>query len=219
MKNLFLALCTLFFFACSHTPKSSSESISSEEAQNWLKQFCSAGPRDLAGELVVKSNTREFKGQFPASIRVEKTKAFQLEVTNILGGTMLQLLSHGSALEVKVPSKPKLNQSGVTHYLGLELEVLRALLQGDLPCPSHQNKVRVQGNQVQLLTEMWKWGFERAAPAQSEVPVRVVLTATHNPNYQIDVKIEEWDLSQGFARKVSIVSPEGEIKWTWRNRH
>jgi hypothetical protein len=35
---------------------------------------------------------------------------------------------------------------------------------------------------------------------------------------RIELRIESWDRKKGFARKVKIHAPEGDLKWTWRSR-
>ena len=209
--------------ACSSAPKVSSRTVSESEAKIWFQKYCSKGIRDFTGDLVVKSNTAQFKGQFPAGIHVDQKGDFKLEVTNILGGTILLISSHDRAMNIEVPSKPHLNQIGTTHYLGLDVPVLTELLLGDLPCPIESERVgvRVQGNQMILMTTLWKWSFEKSDEVSGGVPIRVLLTPVNEKSAsasQIELKVEDWDRHANYAHKVSVTSPEGELKWTWRSR-
>ena len=214
--RIFSFISITHFFACSSTPKVSTASVSEAEAKAWFQQYCSKGMRDLGGNLVIKANTKEFKGQFPASVHIEKSGAFQLEVTNIIGGTLLRLTSDSKNLEILVPSKPEYNQKGVTHYLGIELPILTALLLGDIPCPKGNGQ-----NRMIFQTATWKWSFQKSDLVSGGIPVEITLTAKDKSGLpiQIELKVDEWNSSQNFAKKVTVTSPEGELKWTWRSRN
>jgi hypothetical protein len=171
----------------------------------------------------MKANTLEFKGQYPASIHFEKTGDFGLEVTNIIGGTLVRLKGDQKALSIEVPTKPKFNRKDVTHYLGLEMGILAQLLYGDLPCPlpEKRKELSVQGPSMVIETEQWRWVYDHASAEQNEVPVRLRLFPTgadSTGKVQIEMNIESWDYPESYARKVSVKSPEGELKWTWRSR-
>ena len=214
--------------ACSTVPRIDENSISSADAQKWMTQYCSSlnpaalSERELSGELVMKSSTKEFKGQFPATIHYEKSGKFVMEATNILGGTVLRLDGDAQAMNISVPSKPQFNRSGITQYLGLELPVLIQLLHGDLPCPSGKNGervVRVEKNAILSESALWKWRFERAGVADHFVPVLLSLTSKNQAApIEIRMTIDDWDRDQNYAKKVKVKSPEGELKWTWRGR-
>ena len=204
--------------ACSSTPKTSTETLTNSQAKAWFQQYCSKGPRAINGDLVVKSNTKEFKGQFPAGIHVEPDGSFKMEVTNIIVGTQLLISGHGGTMDIQVPPKPQYSRSGVTNYMGIPIPVLAQLLLGDLPCPpeNERTKVEAQGSRMVIQTQSWKWSFEKAEAGAGGVPVRLFLT---NNQKQIDLTIEDWDTDKNFADKVSVKSPEGESKWTWRSRN
>ena len=61
-------------------PKSSLEKISQKEAESFLSEYCSKYSlkadldQELFGEILVRSSTKEFKGQYPASIHFSKDK-------------------------------------------------------------------------------------------------------------------------------------------------
>jgi len=171
---------------------------------------------------VVRANTQEFKGQYPANLRFEQSGGFVLEVTHILGGTILRLTSDGHEMETVVPPKPRFNRKHITHYLGLDLPILSELLLGDLPCPDDWKTggVRVMGNQMQIMTNQWRWNFEKSDEASGSVPVKIVLepVGMTDPKLRIELQIEEWDQVAHYAKKVSVKGPEGDLKWTWRNR-
>ena len=212
--------------ACATAPKLDSSRLSLSEASVWLERYCSKGPRDLTGTLVVQANTREFKGQHPASLRFDPQGSFTLEVTHILGGTLLRLAGDGNSLEVEAPSKPKVNRKGVTHYMGIEVSLLRALLMGDLPCPEEWKTAapKIDGPGVQILSEPWIWNYTRALAsgenASERVPFGLDLIPARgaNPKSKIELRFEEWDAKRNFAKKVKIHTEEGDLKWVWRGR-
>ena len=222
----FLFLFVLFLNACATAPKLDSSQLSTADALGWLEHYCSKGPRELTGTLVVHANTREFKGQHPASLRFDSQGAFTLEVTHILGGTLLRLTSDGKALQIEAPSKPGVNRKGVTHYMGIEVPLLRALLMGDLPCPEEWKKTspKVEGPAVQVLSQPWIWNYTRAmgsgAVAATHVPfgLDLIPAGKADPKSKIELRFEEWDSDKNFAKKVRIHTEEGDLKWVWRGR-
>jgi hypothetical protein len=220
----------VFAISCSSAPKRASDSISLSQAKEWLGRYCSKGPRDLSGSLVFQANTPELKGQHPGSIRMEKSGAFVLESTHILGGTLLRLTSDGKTFDLMVPSKPAANRSGMTRYLGLDLSILQGLLSGDLPCPSawKSAEIEVSGPEIRISTRSWIWVFSRAEGRGSDsVPERddripfgidLIPVERGNGRSKIELRIDSWDRSRSYAKKVRIHSSEGDLKWTWRHR-
>ncbi len=211
-------------FSCATAPKPASDRLTEVQAKSWLARYCSAGPRELSGSLVLQANTREFKGQHPASVHFEPSGRFTLEVTHILGGTLLRLSSDGiSGLDSEIPSRPKLNRKGVKTYMGLEMPVLRDLLQGDLPCPKAWKAARIElnGPEIRISSGPWRWTFFGAIEKDQRIPYRITLSSGEvmDPNRDIDLKIEEWDEARHFAKKVRIHTSEGDLKWIWRDRN
>ena len=221
-RKLPVLVLTIALAACSSAPPISQTTVSDRDARAWFGQYCSKGLHSLSGELVIKSSTREFQGQFPASIRFEQSGSFVLEVTSLIGGTLMRLSSDGSSMQTEVPSKPRYSRKGITHYLGLDLPILTELLLGDLPCPKEakQSAVRAEGNRMVMLTPSWRWNFEKAEAAAGGVPVRITLLpiGISDPKLKIELFIDEWDQEHNFAKKVTVKSPEGELHWTWRKR-
>ena len=104
LNNVLVFGVVVFLTACSSTPKSSQEKISQEEATAFLKKYCSTYSskssldQELIGDIVVRSSTKEFKGQYPASVHFSKDKSFTMEVTNLIGGTIAILKGDPSAV-------------------------------------------------------------------------------------------------------------------------
>ena len=226
MKLTSSKIVTAFFLvylsSCGSTPKVSQSSVTEAQAKEWFQTYCSKGVHAENGEVVLRANTKEFKGQFPGNIRFEPNGGFTLEVTSLIGGTILRLTSDGNEMATVVPSKPRQNREHITHYLGLDLPILSELLVGDLPCPSswRTGGVRATGNQMQIITANWRWNFEKADATSGSVPVRILLEpiAQNDPKNKIELLIEDWDQAGHYVKKVSLKSPEGDLKWTWRNR-
>ncbi len=214
-----LASFVLFFIflnGCSSTPKLSDRAVSFPETQAWLKQYCAKNVTDKAvqGEMVLRANTQEFKGQFPASIRVEPDGKFVLEVTNIIGGTLAQISGDPNVLQVKSNSKPKYNRQGVEYYMGIPAKTLVQLIRGDLPCPDEadRKKVLAEGSSMVIDTGTQKWAFKRIQTVDGELPGKIRIEPQ-----KIDLTIDEWDREQNFARKVSIKTEAGSLKWFWKS--
>jgi hypothetical protein len=207
--------------ACAGTPKVSLDRVSEDQAKIWLERNCSVSSKSLTGELVLKSDSVDFKGQFPAQVRFERDGTYVLEVTHLLGGTWVRLSSDSKTFSLEFPSKPARNRNGMTHYLGLEIPILSQLLQGDLPCPPEVRKgrFRVSGHVIEVDSGGWTWTFLKGEPPE-EVPVRVILA----PRVQmsgagkVELEIVSWNTEERFAEKVILRSPEGMLKWIWKNR-
>ena len=212
----------LLLSSCSTVSKVNQVKVNEDQAKKWFEQYCSKGVRAQSGRVVITSNSRDFKGQFPAELRFQKTGSFVLEATALLGGTLMRLSSDGRELQVVIPSKPELNRSHITHYMGLDLPSLSLLLMGDLPCPKEWRSggLRVEGTRMQILTSEWKWSFEKSDLVSGEIPIRVVLDSakTDTETYSIELQIQDWNKDEHYAKKVSIKSPDGVFRWTWRNR-
>ncbi len=224
MSNKITAFLFLSCFAaaCATAPKPDDSVLSSSEARTWLERYCSRGARAISGNLIVRANTREFKGQHPASVRFEPNGSFVLEVTHLLGGTLLRLKGEGETFDIEAPSKPEANRKGVSRYLGIEVPVLGGLLLGDLPCPAGWRDAtpRIDGAKILLESGPWRWSYSRALDHAERIPYAIELTprGLPDPESRIELSIDDWDREAGFARKVRVRTGEGELKWTWRNR-
>ena len=83
LASLFLFTFPFAIASCTSSPKASQVKVTENQAKNWFEQYCSKGLRNENGDMVVHSNTKEFKGQYPANLRFDASGGFTLEVTNI----------------------------------------------------------------------------------------------------------------------------------------
>ena len=203
--------------ACASAPKMNQDSVSTEIARQWLKANCSFGFREVSGEVLIKANTKEFKGRYPATLRVEASGKFILEVTNILGGTMAQIQSDGVSMDVLVPSKPNQTRKGIKQYLGLDRETLAQFLLGDLPCAKEWNRNGMGSSDGKIVVQAppLTWTYTRAVKEDGEKPVQLLLRSSAS---QVILTVEEWDAQAKFAKKARIQGPDGDLEWTWRSR-
>ncbi len=212
---------SLLMGACAGTPPVSLDRISADQAKVWLGRYCSDRGGSLTGQLVVKSDSSDFRGQFLAQVRFEQGGAFVLEVTHLLGGTWARLTSDSKTFNLEFPSKPGRNRTGLTHYLGLEVPLLSRLLHGDLPCPSEalRGEFRVSGHVIEVDSGDWVWTFLKGE-APGEVPVRVILSPRVQSSGagKVELEIVSWNTEGRYAEKVVLRGPEGMLKWIWKNR-
>ncbi len=217
LLDLLAALSMGFVGSCSTAPKLAQDTLTAQTAEKWLNQYCSPEIHEsaIAGQMIVRADTQEFKGQFPASVALDKSGQFVLEVTNILGGTVGQISGNSDGLSVQSTSKPKYNRTGIQFYMGIPAQVLVQLIRGELPCPSPGNwrKVTAQGAIVSLDTGVQSWTFERVQSEGRNVPGKVSI----DPQ-KIQLTVEEWDLNQNYAKKVRVVTEAGTLRWTWKSR-
>jgi hypothetical protein len=225
LQKIALALIPLFFVACSSAPQVSTRAFTEKEASAWLQQYCSKLPEQrmahtpsvLGGELVLRASTKEISGVYPVTIRFTSAQEFTFELTSVLGGTLARMHGLGDNLDLVIPPKPRLNRHHIQTYMGLPVPVLMQLFHGDMPCPDlvdGKRAIVVSKGEIVLESSQWRWAFERAENGE---PALVKLTSISG-NVQITFSIEDWDHSSGYAKKVELISPEGKLKWTWRNR-
>jgi hypothetical protein len=221
LKNISVFGVVLFLTACSSTPKSSQEKISQEEATAFLKKYCSiysaksSLDQELTGDIVVRSSTKEFKGQYPASVHFSKDKSFTMEVTNLIGGTIAILKGEPSSIEVFSSGRPQYNRKGIKQYMGLSIPLFAKLLHGDLPCPD-SSEVKVSGNEILITDAGMEWRIEKSDRDSGAVPVRV--RVLEKGKTKIELLVEKWNIEQSYAEKVKVHTSEGDLKWTWRSR-
>jgi hypothetical protein len=206
----------LVFCACSTTPMVSHESLTVSQAKAFLDLHCSKSLSGIRGELLVRSSTREFKGQYPASILFSDDGSFVLEVTHLLGGTLAMLKGNANSVDVVSSLKPKYNQKGIHQYMGLQVRLLAQLLHGDLPCPARTD-VQVDGALVLIQDGLLQWQMELAGQGAEKVPYRIKIL--DGSELKMELVIERWNQEKAYAEKVKVVTPEGDLKWTWRSRN
>ncbi len=208
--------------ACSTTPKSSQENISQKEAESFLKKYCSTFNyqktlnQELVGDILVRSSTKEFKGQYPASIYFSKDKNFSLEITNLIGGTIAIIKGDATEMELLSPSRPQYNRKGIKQYMGLSIPLFAKLLHGDLPCPD-SSAINVDGAEIIIQDSGLEWRIERSDQASGAVPVRVRIF--DRTIVKVEMLVENWNVSESYAEKVKVRTSEGDLKWSWRSRN
>lgn len=220
-QTLFAIVIVALLSSCASTPKSSQEKISKQEAEAFLKKYCSkivpkkALEQEMTGDILVRSSTKEFKGQYPASIHYSKDQDFSLEITNLLGGTVAILKGGPTEMEVFSPSHPKYNRKGIKQYMGLSIPLLSKLIHGDLPCPD-STSVKVEGTEILVPDSGMEWRIERSDTASGSVPVRMRIF--EEAKVKVELVIEDWDVEENYAKKVKVSTSEGDLKWNWRSR-
>lgn len=205
-----------FFCACSTTPIISKEVRTVSQARHFLELHCSKPLKTIRGDLLVRSSTREFKGQYPATILFSDDGSYTLEVTHLLGGTVAMLRGNAEAIEIVSTVKPKYNQKGIRQYMGLPVRLLAQLLHGDLPCPDLAD-VRVDGAHILIQDGRLLWRMELAEQDGGVVPYRIRIQ--DGTELKTELLIERWNQEKAYAEKVKVVTPEGDLKWTWRSRN
>ena len=221
LKPVLFAAIVSILASCSTAPKASDKTITESEAREFLSKRCSlvgsgsAALKGLSGEILMRSSTREFKGQYPASIHFSNKGEFVLEVTNVIGGTVAMLKGNSESIEIISPSRPRFNRKSVKSYMGLPVKLLLQLLHGDLPCPDLTD-VRSEGSRILVSDGHFRWEFERTDESSGVVPYRV--RVLEGAGQKVEMLIDRWNQGESYAEKVKVTTPEGDLKWTWRSR-
>lgn len=226
--------------SCATAPKLSETKFSRESSLQWLNEYCAyslvPNEKSIEGSLALKAQTPEFKGQHPASIRVNTNGSFFMEVTHILGGTIAQISGDDQFLRAHFPGREKYDQEKVTDYLGVPARIITQLFSGNLPCPTrarNQNDfiVTSEPGGVLLSTELGDWYYRRSKQEHGgkvqEVPESLwIYSGKRRDNLQkpwVVLTIAEWDFQNKYIKKATLRSQladglQRELKWTWKNR-
>lgn len=113
-------------------------------ARDELLARCAAPIEAVRGQLWIQAKTQEIQGQFPATVSIEKSGDFVLEITNLLGGTQARLVGRGGKLNLVVVAKPALSRPEIAEYLGLNAEQWARSLSTGLWCGSFEASSNIE---------------------------------------------------------------------------
>lgn len=170
----------------------------------------------------MRLDSKEAKGQFPASVDAAAPDQVTLEVTNLLGSREALIQVHRGSYSVDMP-----NQSGGTarraegsgSWGGIPLQWASELFLGRIPCPSQKHskslKLEVTPGGELIATsgaERFVYHFRRwAGHAWAETLQWKKGAST------VDFKFDEPDDKSGSPRKWEAKSPRGVVKVRWRD--
>lgn len=129
--------------ACAHRPQTP---LSDEQSLRLLKKICatSGSAAGVDGEIWLKVQSDELRGQFPAAFRARRGAETELEITNLIGGVEARVKVKDGVLFVQHKGQGEFLMRARESWAGLPVKWLETLLLGDVPCPKLDENVVVQ---------------------------------------------------------------------------
>jgi hypothetical protein len=209
MKKIgFAVLGALLIGACAHRPvlKSDAESLQT------LKKICTATApaAGVDGEVWMKVQSAELKGQFPAMFRARRNGRTDLEITNLIGGVEARVRVEKGALWVQEKGKGDYQLRAREAWAGFPVKWFEALLLGDLPCPDFE----MGDLSVQALGE--EQGV-RAEQGEFVMEYRTGSTMRADMVESLRDPVRKYELTLG--QKFWVLKSEtSTLKLIWKNR-
>lgn len=115
MRSILTFIGLIFISSCSH--QSVLKSYDELEA---LKIVCSIGTKvkSLDGDVMMKIDSKEAKGQFPAFVKMPSADHLQVEVSNFIGQTEVLIDVNQERYSVRFPRKSAQDTAGTKSWGG-----------------------------------------------------------------------------------------------------
>lgn len=202
---------------CAHAPAGKGA-----DSHTLFKNACGLGQANQAvkGTVWMKLDSRDAKGQFPASVDAVSPDRVTLEVTNLLGSREALIQVDRGSYTVDVPSRGKQaghHAVGVGSWGGIPLRWASELFLGRIPCPAENTVDRIEttsdGDLVaETKTDKFTYHFRQwAGHAWAE--------SLHwdGQGTQVDFKFDDPEDKTGSPRKWEAKSARGEVKLRWKD--
>ncbi len=184
-----------------------------------LGEVCKTGSqtKKVKGTAWLKIKSRDKSGQFPASVSVKSPDWLQLEVTNLLGAREGLITLEKNELKIEslhsTQDKPK-------NWSGIPLEWAIPLFLGQYPCPkySQNSELKLTLAENGELSVLWKKQkfLYRFKNLYNDPWVESM-------DWEGDLETTQFffdrpDEHTGAPKKWEIRSPQGEVKFRWKDR-
>lgn len=229
MKQIsyFLFLMTMTGIGCATTqPKP--EILKSP--QQVYQDVCTIGNKlqSAQGSVLIKTNSKEVTGQFPATVSAQTPQQLRLEVTNFLGGTEAIINVLGDHYEV-VGKKGGASQreTGYGTWGGIPLRWASDLFLGKIPCPSmtktSQLSLNGEGQLVIVIPgstvmETQKYIYSLKDESGRLWPTALRWEKMTTPVLFVEFKFDDPEKETGSPQRWEANSSRGTVKVKWRDR-
>jgi hypothetical protein len=187
---------------------------------------CRPGQKNQAvkGSIWMKLNSKDAKGQFPASVDAAAPDQVTLEVTNLIGGREALIKVRQGKYSVEVPDRAGgigRRAEGLGSWGGIPLRWASELFLGRIPCPSASTKapklqVTDSGDLiVQAGAERFIYHFRQWAGRAW--PESLHWESKGYPATSVDFKFDDPEDKTGSPKKWEAKSTRGEVKVRWRD--
>jgi hypothetical protein len=216
VRSLFLCLALLFAFTlgCAHAPR-----LSERDARALFEEICRAPvfASEVSGEVWITAQTPDAHGSFPAVVRtaLSPARTLNLEVTNLLGGTVARVQLDEEGL--RVFQKGRMRESARETYAGIPLRFGVDLFLGRRPCPQGiEPRLRIEGERLfaDLSGESFEYGFRSYGKAHWVDSVAWVRGAN-----RVEFVFDRPEDPSGAPLEWLTKSSQGEVRVRWKRRN
>jgi hypothetical protein len=220
-----LALGLISFSGCATHP----EVKVKESPEALLGYACRPGMtvESIQGNAMMKANSKDGSGQFPASIKAQAPDQLRLEATNLLGSTQAVITVQGRNYQIEVPSPQgmKKREQGKDSWGGIPLRWAPDLFLGRIPCAEADAEIKALDNgDLQVLVkggsfkdpETFTYHFREWEGHPWPESLRWERKGTFATS--VDFKFDHPDEKTSSPLKWEAKSPQGEVKVIWKDR-
>jgi hypothetical protein len=177
--------------------------------------------KGVDGRVWMKARSKEASGQFPANVQARADSGLKLEVTHLMGARAALIEIRGEDFKVETPDQGSVAKKARS-WGGIPLEWAGALFMNRVPCPELSapglswslGPEGVLEGRSQDGAEIWSYRI--AARAGFSFIEKVSLRRRGQAPFEM--KREDPDPVDGWARRWEIKSGVGEVKVRWRDR-
>lgn len=222
----------VFTSGCAHTRSSSEGNV---DAGALLRKACEPGSRvtRAKGSVWLKAKSKEASGQFPAGVVAESPDRLRMEVTDLIGSPIAQIIVENSHYSIRAHDKNSDaagTREGAGTWGGIPLRWASDLFLGRIPCPT---PLQMRNSPVLNLTsegallvdvkstegegrERFAYQFRKWADEPWPEILRWEKKGTSS--LSVEFRFEDPDEVDRSPRKWEAQSPHGEVKVRWKER-
>jgi hypothetical protein len=225
--RLLISFLVISFSGCAHHV--SSEEAHARTPEALLNYACRPGTtvQSVQGNTMMKVNSKDGSGQFPASVKAQAPDQLRMEATNLIGATQAVITVQGRDYQVQVPTSSGLQkrEQGRDSWGGIPLRWAAALFLGRIPCaeagspsdilPNGDLRVQVVGDSFkdpETFTYHFRDWDGHPWPESLHWERKGTLAT------QVDFKFDHPDGKTGSPLKWEAKSQQGEVKVIWKDR-
>lgn len=167
----------------------------------------------------MKAKSKEASGQFPANVQVSDTAGLRMEVTQLMGARAALIEIRGTDFKVETPQQGSVSKKAKS-WGGIPLEWATSLFMDRVPCPEGSGWSWTFNPEQELVgtrgsgPEQWKYKVVERMGRPFVEGVRL----EKSEQQSFELRREDPDPNDGWARRWEIKSAVGEVKVRWRDR-
>jgi hypothetical protein len=217
IRTLSAFLSLLFLSSCAST--SLREFGDSSEI---LEQVCSKqeNVKEVFGSVWMQVEADPQKGRFPATLLVRPPHSLQMEVTNLIGGTVARIQIRDGSYQIEIPGEGRVQRGTDGYWSGIPLHWAVDVFLGQLPCPDGEKKalwrVRfIEEDRVEVQYEDEFFEYE-LKPYAGRIQAESLLWKKGSE--QVEWKFQDPERGTGVSLRWEVSSSHGSARVRWRDR-